>query len=37
VDASLIDVSSHGEMDLRIPTADDVLEPRNRRVEITVR
>ena len=37
VDASLIDVSSLGESDLRIPTADNVLEPRNRRVEISVR
>ena len=37
VDASLIDVSSHGESELRIRTADDVLEPRNRRVEISVR
>jgi outer membrane protein OmpA-like peptidoglycan-associated protein len=37
VDASLIDVSSLGESDLRIQTADEVLEPRNRRVEISVR
>jgi outer membrane protein OmpA-like peptidoglycan-associated protein len=37
VDASLIDVSSLGESDLRIRTADNVLEPRNRRVEISVR
>lgn len=37
VDASLIDVSSHGESELRILTGDDVLEPRNRRVEISVR
>lgn len=37
VDASLIDVSSLGESDLRIKTADNVLEPRNRRVEISVR
>jgi outer membrane protein OmpA-like peptidoglycan-associated protein len=37
VEASLIDVSSHGESELRIQTADDVLEPRNRRVEIMVR
>jgi outer membrane protein OmpA-like peptidoglycan-associated protein len=37
VDPSLIDVGSHGESELRIPTADDVLEPRNRRVEISVR
>jgi outer membrane protein OmpA-like peptidoglycan-associated protein len=37
VEASLIDVSSLGESDLRIKTADNVLEPRNRRVEISVR
>jgi outer membrane protein OmpA-like peptidoglycan-associated protein len=37
VNATLIDVSSLGESDLRIPTADNVLEPRNRRVEISVR
>jgi outer membrane protein OmpA-like peptidoglycan-associated protein len=37
VDASLIDVSSLGESDLRVQTADDVHEPRNRRVEISVR
>jgi outer membrane protein OmpA-like peptidoglycan-associated protein len=37
IDASVIDVTSHGESDLLIKTADDVLEPRNRRVEITVR
>jgi outer membrane protein OmpA-like peptidoglycan-associated protein len=37
VDMSLIDVSSLGESDLRIQTADNTLEPRNRRVEISVR
>ena len=37
VDASLIEATSHGEADLLVNTADDVLEPRNRRVEITVR
>jgi len=37
VDASLIEVSSLGESDLRVRTADNVLEPRNRRVEISVR
>ncbi|HZI82213.1 MAG TPA: OmpA family protein [Vicinamibacterales bacterium] len=37
VEASLIDVSSLGESDLRVRTADNVLEPRNRRVEISVR
>jgi OOP family OmpA-OmpF porin len=34
---SLIKVTSHGEADLIIATADGVAEPRNRRVEITVR
>jgi outer membrane protein OmpA-like peptidoglycan-associated protein len=41
VDAGLnpasLEVASHGEADLLIPTADNVAEPRNRRVEITVR
>lgn len=34
---SLIEVTSHGEGDLLVQTADEVLEPRNRRVEITIR
>ncbi len=34
---SFIDVISHGEAELLIPTADGVFEARNRRVEITVR
>ena len=33
----MIDVRSHGEAELLVPTADNVSEPRNRRVEITVR
>ena len=37
VDAALIGVTSHGEADLLVKTADEVLEPRNRRVEISVR
>jgi outer membrane protein OmpA-like peptidoglycan-associated protein len=37
VDAALIEVTSNGEADLLVKTADEVLEPRNRRVEITVR
>ena len=37
VDGSLIVVSSLGESDPRVPTADNILEPRNRRVEISVR
>ena len=32
-----IEVSSHGEADPLVRTADGVFEPRNRRVEITVR
>jgi outer membrane protein OmpA-like peptidoglycan-associated protein len=37
LDASLIEVASHGEADLLVPTADETAEPRNRRVDITVR
>jgi outer membrane protein OmpA-like peptidoglycan-associated protein len=37
LDASLIELISHGETDLLVPTPDDTLEPRNRRVEIAVR
>jgi outer membrane protein OmpA-like peptidoglycan-associated protein len=37
VSASVIEVTSHGESDLLVKTADGVLEPRNRRVEITIR
>jgi outer membrane protein OmpA-like peptidoglycan-associated protein len=37
VAASLVEATSHGEADLLIKTPDEVLEPRNRRVEITVR
>ena len=37
VDRGLIDLDSHGEDDLLVATGDDVDEPRNRRVEITVR
>jgi outer membrane protein OmpA-like peptidoglycan-associated protein len=37
VRASLIEATSHGEADPLVKTADEVLEPRNRRVEITVR
>jgi len=33
----LIDVASHGEADLLIKTRDNKAEPRNRRVEISVR
>jgi outer membrane protein OmpA-like peptidoglycan-associated protein len=34
---SLVDVTSHGESDLLVKTRDNTPEPRNRRVEITVR
>jgi outer membrane protein OmpA-like peptidoglycan-associated protein len=37
LDTALIDVASHGEADLLVPTPDETSEPRNRRVEITVR
>jgi outer membrane protein OmpA-like peptidoglycan-associated protein len=37
VAAALIEATSHGETDLLIKTADEVFEPRNRRVEVTVR
>jgi outer membrane protein OmpA-like peptidoglycan-associated protein len=37
LDASSIEVTSHGEADLLLQTADQTLEPRNRRVEIAVR
>ncbi len=35
--ASQMTVESHGENNLLVPTADNVAEPRNRRVEVTVR
>ena len=37
LDGSLIDVTSHGEADLLVQTPDETFEPRNRRVEISVR
>ena len=37
LDIAVIEASSHGEADLLVATADEVFEPRNRRVEITVR
>jgi hypothetical protein len=30
-------VRSHGEGELLVPTPDNVFEPKNRRVEVTVR
>jgi hypothetical protein len=37
IDPAAIDVTSHGEATLLVPTADEVFEPKNRRVEISVR
>jgi outer membrane protein OmpA-like peptidoglycan-associated protein len=37
LDAMLVEVDSHGEADLLIKTPDNTAEPRNRRVEITIR
>jgi outer membrane protein OmpA-like peptidoglycan-associated protein len=37
VDRAILDVRSHGESDLAVPTADGVPESRNRRVEVTIR
>jgi outer membrane protein OmpA-like peptidoglycan-associated protein len=37
VDPSILDITSHGEGNPLVPTGDQVSEPRNRRVEITVR
>jgi peptidoglycan-associated lipoprotein len=37
VDASAMEVTSHGENNPLVRTADNVREPRNRRVEVTVR
>jgi outer membrane protein OmpA-like peptidoglycan-associated protein len=37
LDGSLIEVTSHGEADLLVQTPDETFEPRNRRVEISVR
>jgi outer membrane protein OmpA-like peptidoglycan-associated protein len=37
LDAKLIEVTSHGEADLLVVTRNETAEPRNRRVEISVR
>jgi len=37
IEPALLEVSSHGEANPVVPTADEVAEPRNRRVEVTVR
>lgn len=37
VDPKTLEITSHGKRRLLIPTGDQVSEPRNRRVEVTVR
>jgi peptidoglycan-associated lipoprotein len=37
LDRQAISIAGHGKRDLLVPTADQTPEPRNRRVEITVR
>jgi outer membrane protein OmpA-like peptidoglycan-associated protein len=37
LDAAAIEIDSHGEADLLVRTRNNTAEPRNRRVEITVR
>lgn len=37
VDPAVLEITSHGEENPLVPTPDDVPEPRNRRVEVTVR
>lgn len=37
IEPALLEVTSHGEANPLIPTEDEVPEPRNRRVEVTVR
>lgn len=37
IDPAIIVVTSHGEANLLVPTPDSIDEPRNRRVEVTVR
>lgn len=37
VDPSILQITSHGKDNPLVPTGDQVSEPRNRRVEITVR
>lgn len=37
VDPTVLEITSHGEDNPLVPTGDEVLEPRNRRVEVTVR
>jgi outer membrane protein OmpA-like peptidoglycan-associated protein len=37
LDPNAISIAGRGKLDLLVPTGDQVPEPRNRRVEITVR
>ena len=37
LDAAVVDVTSHGEAELLVQTPDNTAEPRNRRVEISIR
>ncbi|HAM33079.1 MAG TPA: OmpA family protein [Deltaproteobacteria bacterium] len=37
IDSSILDITSHGKDNPLVPTGDQVPEPRNRRVEVTVR
>ena len=37
VDPSIVEIASHGKDNPLVPTRDQVAEPRNRRVEVTVR
>jgi outer membrane protein OmpA-like peptidoglycan-associated protein len=36
IDPNILEIESHGEDNLLVKTGDEVGEPRNRRVEITV-
>ena len=36
IDPNILEIESHGEDNLLVKTGDEVLEPRNRRVEVTV-
>ena len=37
LDSSIVSLASHGEADLLVPTPDDTPEPKNRRVDVSVR
>ena len=37
IDPATLEITSHGEANPLVPTGDNVSEPRNRRVEVTVR